>query len=76
MGDSEGREHRFDAIERGPTDEAGERPQAALVVGEEQVVAPGDGSGQGSLALGTPAGRVPQQAESVFEAAGDLGERE
>ena len=47
--------------------EARQCPQAPLVVGEQQVVAPRDRRGEGSTPLGPPAGRIPQQGEAVVE---------
>ena len=57
--------------------EAGQGPQASLVVGEQQVVAPRDRCGEGPPPFGSPTGRVAQQVEPVVEAARDLlhGER-
>ena len=61
---------------RRPAGEAGQGPQSPLVVGEQLVVAPGDGRGQGPAPLRAPAGRVLEQAEAVVEAPGDLGDRQ
>ena len=52
---------------RGPAGELGERPEAALVVGEEQVVAPGQRRGEGAAALGSAGGGVGEQGEAVVE---------
>ena len=54
--------------------EARQCPQAPLVVGEQQVVAPGDRRGEGATPLGPPAGRIPQQGEAVVETSRDLAE--
>ena len=49
-----------------------QRPQAPLVVGEQELVAPPDGRSQRPAALGPPAAGVLQDAEPVVEAPGDL----
>ena len=59
-----------------PAGERGQRPQAALVVGEQQLVAPRDRRLQRAAALRPAAGRVAQHAEAVVEAAGDLLDRQ
>jgi hypothetical protein len=59
-----------------PAGEAGQRPEASLVVGEQQVVAPGDGGGEGAASFGAPAGGVLEQREAVVEAPGDLPHRQ
>jgi hypothetical protein len=72
-------ERGHDPLGRGhrrPAGEAGQGPQPALVVGEELIVAPGDGGGQGPAPLRTPAGRVLEEAEAVVEAPGDLLDRQ
>ncbi len=48
-------------------------PQAALVIGEEQVVAPGQGRGERAATLGSGRGGVGEQGEPVAETLGDLG---
>ena len=60
----------------GTVDEAGQGPQAALVVREEQVVAPSDRCRQSPAPCWSSAGRVAQQPEPVVEAVGDLAHRE
>ena len=69
-------EHGFDRGKRCTTGEGGERPQTALVVGEQQVVAPPDGRLEGSAAFRSAAGRVAQHDEAVVEATGDLLDRQ
>ena len=69
-------EHRLDGGERRAAGERRERPQAALVVGEQQVVAPADRRLQRAAALGPAARRVAQHAEAVVEPAGDLLDRQ
>ena len=75
-GDVERLEHELDRGERGAAGERGQRPQAALVVGEEQLVAPLDRGLQRAAALRPAAGRVAQHAEAVVEAAADLLDRQ
>ena len=65
-----------DRRERRAAGERGQRPQAALVVGEQQVVAPPDRRPERPAALGLAAGRVAQHGEAVVEAAGDLLDRQ
>jgi hypothetical protein len=70
------RQHRFNGRERGTPGEGGDGPQAALVVGEEQVVAPGQRGPQGGLACWQVAGGIAQEREPVIKAAGDLLDRQ
>ena len=56
--------------------EGGEGPQAPLVVGEEQLVAPADRRLERSAAFRSAARRVAQHAEAIVEAAGDLLDRQ
>ena len=65
-------EHRLRRRERRAAGEGGQRPEAALVVGEQQVVAPPDRRPQRSAALGLAARRVAQHGEAVVEPARDL----
>jgi hypothetical protein len=69
-------EHGFHRGKRCAAGERRERPQAALVVGEEQVVAPSDRGLQRPPALRPAARRVGQDGEAVVEAAGDVLDRE
>ena len=55
-----------------PSVNVGKRPQTPLVVGEQQVVAPGDRRAQRPAALGSPARRVAEDGEPVVETSGDL----
>src|SRR4051795_13008591 len=55
--------------------EAGQSPQTSLIVGEEQLVAPTDGTGQRPSALRTAAAGVAQERESVIEAASNVTHR-
>ena len=71
-GDVEGFEHRLDRRERRAAGERGQRPQAPLVVGEQQLVAPPDRRPERSASLRLAAGRVAQHAEAIVEATGDL----
>ena len=64
------------AGERCATGERGQRPEAPLVVGEQQLVAPPDRRLQRPAALRSAAGRVAQHVEAVVEAAGDLLDRQ
>ena len=74
--DAEDREHALHRGQRCPADEAGQGLQSSLVVGEQQLVAPGNGRGQDAATLRAPARRVPQQAEPVLQPAGYLPHRE
>ena len=74
--DVERAEDVLDRVERRAVDERGERPDPALVVGEEEVVAPGQRGRERALALRPPGRRVPQQREAVVEPPGDLGDRQ
>ena len=65
-------EHRLRRRERCAAGEGGERPEAALVVGEQEVVAPPDRRPQRPAALGLAARRVAQHGEAVVEPARDL----
>ena len=68
-----------DGLDRGEgcaASEGGEGPQAPLVVGEQQVVAPSDRRLECSAAFRSAAGRVAQHVEPIVEAAGDLGDRQ
>ncbi len=58
------------------TGEGGQGPQAPLVVGEQQVVAPPDRRLECSAAFRSAAGRVAQHVEPIVEAAGDLLDRQ
>ena len=71
-GHAERAEDVLDRVQRRAAGEAGQRPQPALVVGEQQVVAPADRPGQRAAPLGAPAGRVAQQREPVVEPSGDV----
>ncbi len=51
-----------------PPANGGQRPQAALVVGEQQVVAPGDGRSERAAAFGSPTRRVAQHHEAIVQA--------
>ena len=62
--------------ERRPGGERRQRPQPALVVGEEQVVAPGQRRGEGAATLGSACGGVGEQREAVVEPPQDLGHAE
>ena len=62
----------LDSGERCSAGEGGERPQAALVVGEEQVVAPADRGTERAPALRLAARRIAQHREAVVEAPRDL----
>ena len=53
-----------------------ERPQPALVVGEEQVVAPGQCRGERAAPLGAAPGGVGEEREPVVEPPPDLGHAE
>ena len=75
-GDVERGEHVLRGGERRPAAEAGERPEPALVVREEQVVAPADGGRERPTAVRGPARRVPEQHEAVVEPAADLLHRQ
>ena len=70
------RQHVLDRIQGGAAGEAGQCPQPALVVGEEQVVAPADRPLQRAAPLGTVAARVAQQGEPVLQAASDVVHRQ
>src|SRR4051794_16669771 len=59
LGDAESVQDLFDTFEWRSTDEAGDGPEAALVVGEEEVVAPRDRGAEGPLAFRTAIRRVP-----------------
>ena len=52
--------------ERRAIGEAAERPQTALIIREQQVVAPRDRRLEGALPVGSTAGRVTQQGEAVL----------
>ncbi len=52
--------------------ERGQRPQAPLVVGEQELVAPPDRRPECSASLRLAAGRVAQHAEAIVEATADL----
>ena len=54
-------QHVLGGVQRGAPGEAGERPQPALVVGEQQVVAPRDRAREGAAALGAGAGGIREQ---------------
>ena len=69
-------EDELDRREGSAAGERGERPQPALVVGEQQLVAPPDRRSQRSAAFRLAAGRVAQHVEAVVEAAGDLLDRQ
>ena len=56
--------------------EGGKRPQASLVVGKQQVVAPPDRRLECSPAFRPAAGRVAQHVEPIVEAASDLLDRQ
>ena len=56
--------------------ERGQRPQAAFVVGEQQLVAPPDRRSECSAAFRFAARRIVQHVEPVVEAAGDLRDRQ
>ena len=61
-GTSSADEHVLEGVEGGAAGEAGQRPQPALVVGEQQVVAPADRTRERALAFGPAAGRVARSA--------------
>ena len=69
-------EHRLDRRQGRAARERGQRPQAALVVGKEQLVAPRDRGLEGSAALRLAAGRVAQHAEAIVEPPRDLLDRQ
>ncbi|MDP9209953.1 MAG: hypothetical protein M3O65_15990 [Actinomycetota bacterium] len=75
-GNAEGGQDMLGRGQGRPAGEAGQRPQAPLVVGEEQVVAPGDGPGEGAAPFRPPAGRVLEQAEAVVQPSRDLLDRQ
>ena len=66
----------LDPGERRAISEAAECPQAALIIREQQVVAPGDRRLEGALPIGSAAGRVTQQGEAVVQSSADLGDRQ
>ena len=66
----ERREDGLDRGERGATGEGGERPQAPLVVREQQLVAPPDRGAQCPPAFGSPAGRDRPAPGTGHRAAG------
>ena len=74
--DTEGVEDELDRAERCPAGERGERPQAALVVGEQQVVAPADRRSERPTPFRLAAGRVVQHAEPVVESPSDVLHRQ
>ena len=65
VGHTQRMEDGFDAVEGCASDEAGQGPQATLIVREEKVVAPADRCRQRSLAFGTPTRWIAQQREAV-----------
>ena len=69
-------EDGLDRRQRRAAGERRQRPQAPLVVGEQQLVAPADRRPERPAALRLAAGRVAQHAEAVVEAAGDLRDRQ
>ena len=74
--DTEGVEDELDRAERCPSGERGQRPQAALVVGEQQVVAPADRRSERPTPFGLATGRVVQHPEPVVESPNDVLHRQ
>src|SRR5688572_20520550 len=58
---------RFDRLQRGPTNEDAELTEERLLVGIEQVVAPGDGVADGLLAGRKIAGAAGKQGKAWFQ---------
>ena len=71
----ERRQHVLDPGERCAVGEAAERPETALIVGEQQVVAPRDRRLERTLPIGSAARRVTQQGEPVVQSSTDLVDR-
>ena len=72
----EGCQDVLDPGERSAVGEAAECPQSALIIGEQQVIAPRDRRLEGALPVGSAAGRVTQQGEAVVQSSADLGDRQ
>ena len=70
------RQHGLGGPERSAAGEAGQRPEPALVIGEQQVVAPADRRAEGALPGGPAAGGIAQQGEPIVDPARDLRHRE
>ena len=69
-------EHELDCGQGGATGEGRQRPQPALVVGKQQVVAPCDRRPQSAAALWATTGRIVQHDKAVVESLRDLFDRE
>ena len=69
-------EDELDRGERRTAGERGERPEASLVVGEQEVVAPSDRRPERTATLRLPAGRIAEHAESVVQTTQDLLDRQ
>ena len=75
-GTSSAVEDELDCRERRAARERRQRPQAPLVVGEQQLVAPSDRRLERSAAFRLAARRIAQHVEAIVEAAGDLFDRQ
>ena len=69
-------EDELDRRQRRAAGEGGQGPQAPLVVGEQQLVAPPDRRLECPAAFRSAAGRVAQHVEAIVEAPGDLLDRQ
>ena len=76
LGDAETGKDHLGGLEGRSAGEVRQCPQAALVVGEQQVVAPRDRRREGATPLGPSAGGIPQEGEAVVETSRDLVNRQ
>ena len=71
-GHAQRRHHPLGGVQRCAAGEAGQRPEAALVVREQQLIAPPDGPFQGPSTIRATTVRVAQDGEPVVQPPGDV----